>query len=209
MQSLRTVYIYGKLAKQCGIKSVQLRGDTVAELIEGLSANFKDQLKPTVDNPRLVCRVKGYDSKQSLYEYLPEEVEEIHLYPTLLGGGGGGGGIFKIFIGVVIIATVFLAGPLAGAWGLFVAGSTGSLTALGMVALNVGVGLILGGVMELMMPQPKMDLSAANDVQASKYLGANQNTIKIGTPIPLLFGRHKAYGHYISFNVDAVDVAAV
>ena len=49
---------------------------------------------------------------------------------------------------------------------------------------------------------------AAQDPEASRYLGAPQNTTKAGTRIPLLYGEHQAYGHYLSFDIDAKDVAA-
>lgn len=206
-KSLRTVFLYGKLKDLTGQDSVTLSGDTVYELIDGISANFKEQLQPTPDKPKIVCRVRDFDTEESLHRQLEDDETEIHLYPTLLGAGGGGnGGLFKVIIGVIMVAVV--------AWAIVASGGTlgiaalGSLTQFGSALLMTGVGLIIGGLMEMMMPQPKLDMSASNDLESSKYLGANQNTIKIGTCIPLLLGRHIGYGHFISFNVDATNVAA-
>jgi predicted phage tail protein len=202
-KSLKRVFVYGKLREAIGQEYVDLSGGTVAELIEGISANFREQLQPTTTRPRLVCRVRGFDSEESLYRPLEDDETEIHLYPTLMGGGGKGG-LLKIIIGVVMVAVV--------AWAIVATGGTlgfaalGNLTAFGSTLLMTGVGLILGGLMELLTPQPKLDMSASNDIESSKYLGANTNTVKIGTCIPLLLGEHLAYGHFISFNVDSKNV---
>ena len=60
----------------------------------------------------------------------------------------------------------------------------------------------------MMSPQTKIDqFGKQADPEASKYLSANQNTTKIVTRIPLMYGFNRAYGHYISFDVDAKDVA--
>lgn len=204
-KSLRTVFVYGKLRDLIGQDSVQLSGDSVKELVEGLSVNFKKELQPTPDKPRLVCRVRGFDTEDSLYRTLEETETEIHLYPTLLGAGGGGG-LFKVIVGALLIAVVLTAVVATG--GALLAPATWGLTAFGSALLTTGIGFLVGGLMDFMMPQPKLDLSASNDLESSKYLGANANTIKIGSPIPILLGEHRAYGHFISFNVDAKNVAA-
>lgn len=197
-QSLRTVYIYGKLAADCGVKSIQLRGNTVAELVEGLSANFKEQLRPQVNKPRLVCRVKGFDTQESLY-YDLGDLEEIHIFPAL-GGGGGDNGFFKIIIGFIILAVAIFAPYLLPALAPLFA-------TLAPTLIAVGAGMIIGGIMQLTMPQPEVGTGSGEQIEASKYLGATANTVRIGTSIPILLGRSKVFGHIFSFNVDAVDVA--
>lgn len=142
--------------------------------------------------------VVGFNTKESLYAPLPANTNVLHLVPPMLGGKGG---FFKVLIGVVIIAaTIMSAGSFAAAMAV---GTWSS------VFMNIGFSLVLGGLMEMLSPAPKMDLTgnSASDPEASKYLGASQNTVKIGTRIPLLYGEHMAYGHYLSFDVDAKDVA--
>jgi predicted phage tail protein len=106
-------------------------------------------------------------------------------------------------VGVVLIGVAFYLGGAA------LAGPTlFGTTTVSSLMFNFGLSLVMGGLLEMLSPAPKMDSSgnAASDPEASKYLGATQNTVKIGTRIPLLYGRHIAYGHYISFDVDAFDV---
>lgn len=140
--------------------------------------------------------VVGFDTKESLYAPLPANTNVLHLVPPMIGGKGG---FFKVIVGIVMIAaTIMSAGTLAAA----MAGTYG-------IFFNIGVSLVLGGLLEMLSPAPKMDLTgnSASDPEASKYLGASQNTVKIGTRIPLLYGEHIAYGHYLSFDVDSKDVA--
>ncbi len=204
-KSLRKVFIYGKLKQLLGREYIELSGDTVTELVEGISANFKKELQPVPGKPRMVCRIRGFDTQESLHRPLEEDETEIHLYPTLMGGGGNGG-LMKIIIGVILIVVVAVAIVASG--GTLLAPATWALTNFGAALLMTGVSMVIGGIMDLMAPQPKTDLSASNDIESSKYLGANTNTIKIGTSIPILMGEHMAYGHFISFNVDATNVAA-
>ena len=67
--------------------------------------------------------------------------------------------------------------------------------------------LAVGGLIQMLTPQPDLSVDS-EDQEKSRYLPANKNTTKIGTPISLLFGRRKVYGHYLSFDVDAVDISA-
>lgn len=206
-QSLRKVYLHGRLEKLTGHKFVYLSGSTVYELVEGISANFKKELQPTPDRDKIVVKIDGFDTEESLHRPLEDDEKEIHIHPTLMGGGGKNGGLFKVIVGIILVAVVAWAVVATGGLAALAAGTT-QLTWLGSTMLTTGIGLILGGVMEMMMPQPKIDLSASNDLEASKYLGAQGNTVRIGTPIPLILGRYRANGHFISFNVDSKNVAA-
>lgn len=206
-QSLKTVYFYGRLRDLIGQDSLQLSGESAYELIDGVSTAFKEVLQPTPERERIVVKVKDFETEEDIRRPLKEDETEIHLYPTLLGGGGKNGGLFKIIVGVIMVAVVAWAIVATGGMAALMAGQT-SLTWLGSTMLTMGAGLILGGVIDLMMPQPKIDMSASNDIESSKYIGAQGNTIKIGTSIPLLLGRHRGNGHFISFNVDSMNVAA-
>lgn len=208
-QSLKTVFFYGRLRDLIGQDSVQLSGDSVYELIEGVSANFKEQLQPTPDRERIVVKVRDFDTEDEIRRPLNPDETEVHIYPTLLGGGGKNGGLFKLAVGIILVAVVVWAVVATGGTALLMAGPNAwGLTWLGSAMLTTGIGLIVGGLMEMLMPQPKIDMSASNDIESSKYIGAQGNTIKIGTPIALILGRHRANGHFISFNVDSMNVAA-
>lgn len=200
MQSLPSerrikVVLHGALKKLYD-KPIELMGATPADIINGLCRMTKAfNPKPGVE--RHILQVLGYDSEASLHSPLKPDSAELHLMPAMLGGKSGG--FFRIVIGVVLIAASFFlpAGPL-------IAGFSFSLSS---IAFNFGLSLVLGGLLEMLSPQPKADTTAGvKDPEASKYLGATANTVKIGTRIPIVYGEILCYGHYISFDVDAKDV---
>ncbi len=174
-------------------------GFSASEIINGLCKATKAfNPKPGVERHEM--SVVGFPTKESLFEPLPADIEELHLVPSMTGGKSGG--FFRIVIGVVLIASAVLTGGT----------SLAALTATGTVAgtlFSLGVSLVLGGLLEMLSPMPKTDSfgNSVADPEASKYLGATGNTVKIGTRIPLLYGEILAFGHYLSFNVDAKDVA--
>ena len=109
-------------------------------------------------------------------------------------------------IGILLIALSFWnpGGLLAGS--LFIGGPT----IVGMV-FSFGMSLLLGGLMALIStPTPDTtgvsnDISGVGDPAASRYLGSNKNTTKIGTRVSVAFGVNKIPGQYVSFNIDSTE----
>lgn len=189
---------------------VILSGTSVEEVINGLSKQHKS-LHPQLGEEKHCIQVYGVNEDGQEIEFMSEEairgqmpngVKELHVCPEMVGGKSGG--FFRIVVGAVLIAAAFyLGGPTLAGPVLF-----GETTIAGLL-FNFGLSLVLGGLLQLLSPAPEIDQFGVSeaDPEASKYLGATQNTVKIGTRIPLLYGKHIAYGHYISFDVDAKDVA--
>lgn len=169
---------------------------TPAEAIKAWSIQNRSKLK---DKPLL--QIEEAPTEAELYSNI--HTEELNISPYSEGaGGGGGGGFIKIVIGVVLIVAGFM-----------IPGSTPFLAKLGTALITAGVATILGGVLELLSPAPKLDMNlgfdfggASSEDKKSNYLGAPGNTTKIGTPIPIGYGRFKLSGHYLSYNINAVNV---
>lgn len=182
---------------------IVLSGSTVAEIINGMCKQTK-AFNPLPGMDRHCITVKDFRTEESLTQPIPANTNEIHIYPQLSGGKGGG--FFKVIIGVVIVGVALAVGGV-GIGALF-AGQGGFAAQL---FFKIGTSLILGGLLEVVSPAPKIDragvANSKSDPEASKYLGATQNTVRVGTRIPLLYGEHEAFGHYISFDVDAKDIA--
>ena len=176
--------------------------ESPAEAINGFCKQTKAFDVPLNEEKHQI-RVHNFDTEDMLYAPFPINTSELHLVPDVRGGKGGG--FFKVVLGAVLIAAAVITGGT----------SLAALTAVGTLSgtlFSLGVSLVLGGLLELISPAPEMDTGAFGidsqaDPESSKYLGASQNTVKIGTRIPLLYGRHEAFGHYLSFNVDAKDVS--
>lgn len=183
MSSRKKIILHGYL-KDLEPRALEFDVDTVAEALTALCRQCPGfHAKMGRDKPRI--RVLGFDA-QSSWD-IPTDVEELHVFPDFSGRKRGG--IFRIILGVVLVATSFIPG-IAG-------------TPLGSFLISAGAGLVLGGIIDTLFPAPRSDSS---DTTASRYLGAPGNTTKIGTRIPLLYGRKKVFGHILSFDIQAKDV---
>lgn len=195
MSSTIKIILHGYLKDLCPME-LSFSGRTVAEIINGLCKQTKAFNVP-YDKMKHIIKIMGFETEASLYAELPPDLTELHLVPHL--GGGKSGGFIQIVLGAVLIAASFIPG-------LQPIGFAGFSLATSMMSL--GLSFVIGGLIALISPAPKMDGSGnVTDPDGSKYLGASQNTTAIGTRIPLLYGRCKGFGQYLSFDVDAVDVA--
>lgn len=182
---MKTIIFEGYL-KNLYPNGIRLEADSPAEAILGLQ-NFpgfrkEDEVLHQVELP-------DFPSRDSIFA--PTDKEEIRVVPAIAGAGGKKGGFMQIILGVVLI--------IAAAVILVLSGGTLGPWSIGLAL--AGASMLLGGIMALMMPAPK----AASVVgeEKSKYIPANKNTVKVGTPIPILYGRRKVFGHFLSFDIDA------
>jgi predicted phage tail protein len=158
---------------------VEMMGDTVAEIIEGLTRQIPG-FRPDPIHGRHRIAVVGYDRIEDVYS--EPKSEELHIVPQLAGGKKGG--LVQIIVGAVLLALSF----------------TGLNATLASIMFSMGVSMLLGGIAQLLAPQPNTE-----DEKKSRYLGAPKNTVAIGTRIPILYGEYRVYGHYLSFNVNSIE----
>tara|TARA_R100000995_G_scaffold18809_3_gene7755 strand:+ start:1669 stop:2934 length:1266 start_codon:yes stop_codon:yes gene_type:complete len=147
----------------------------------------------------------------------------------VVAGSGGGGGLGKILAGVGLIAAAIFLGPIGfSAIGLsapLLAAGTGIATAVGAI----GASLVLGGVSEMIAPQPVIPnlggmfarnrfLSAESTStdgpqsvtrgfdgrQSYAYTGA-ANTVGVGAVIPVVYGEVLSGSHLLSATVEVAD----
>lgn len=187
---MKTIHLHGDL-KSLAPEGLQIEAETPAEVISFLSSLPGFQ---PVNGVKKVVRIRGIESRDALYSRT--DMEHIHVEPYFGGAGGGFANFLQIIIGVILITVGILASPITG-------GTSLTMAQAGLVIMS-GALMILGGVLQLLAPQPKTDVTSSSG-QSNQYLPSDQNTVKIGTRIPLLFGRIKHGGHYLSFNVTAQE----
>jgi predicted phage tail protein len=180
---LRKVYLHGYLA-DFHDGPITVVGDTVAEIVEVVTRQLAG-FRPDAVRGRHRIKIVDFDTEESLYQMLGPEVGEIHIVPQMSGGKKGG--LLQILLGAALIGV----GLLLGAGTMF-----------GSMLMKVGALALLGGLSALLAPQPEADKSEQN---RSAYLGAPKNTVKIGTRIPILYGEHFVYGHFLSFDINAIE----
>lgn len=195
-----TLILHGHLRKLCPINYVF----DVATPLEALKALAQQvpELRRTPKTKEILVKVLGHESEDAIKS--PLRVDELHIVPMLMGGKSGGG-FFKIALGVALIALSFYVGGLPG--GMLFKGTMFEMSA-GSILFS-GVMMLDGGLLEMVSAAPQVDTSydTMSDPAVSKYLGAPGNTTKIGTRIPIGYGIHKVSGQYLSFDIQAKDVA--
>jgi predicted phage tail protein len=159
---------------------IEVEAGTAWEAVEAVT-NQVPGFQPDPIRGRQRIQVPGFPTIESMK--VPTDVEDIYVMPALTFGKNSG--LVQTIIGVtLIIAAFIIPGGIMSWWGQ------------GM--FWTGVSLVIGGVMQMLTPQPK------NTVEnQSKYIAVNQNTVAIGTPIPLLYGRRRTGGHILSLQVVA------
>lgn len=182
--SKKKIILHGHLAEKYPHEIV-VEAATVAEALRSLETI--GELRPPNGAPWPIT-VREVNNELALYS--ETEMEEIHVFPR--SGGAKKGGLLQVVLGIVMIALAVWNPAFLGTIGL----TQGSLF------LSGGL-MLLGGILQMMMPTPQ----GYEESETSKYLGASGNTVKIGTRIPLAYGNNRLAGHYLSFDVDAVDWA--
>ena len=109
----------------------------------------------------------------------------------------------------LIAAAIITIAVTTGGAGLFATGGTivagGTATTLGAYVVGVGISMMVGAVMMEIMKPPKSDGSGDAAARQNDAFGPLQHTLNPGTPIPLVYGRHRVAGHLLSGEVRTID----
>lgn len=121
-----------------------------------------------------------------LHEPLPAGAV-IHIVPRMEGAKSGG--VFQVVLGAVaIVAAFWTGGASMAAWGAL---STGLFTA--------GASMMLGGVAQMLTPQPKApSMHSADNGKQNTYFSSLENMVAQGNPVPVLYGEMKIGSRVIS-----------
>ncbi|CAI2419620.1 Phage-related protein, tail component [Serratia proteamaculans] len=119
--------------------------------------------------------------------------------------GAKRGGMLQVVIGAVaLVAAFFTAGASLAAWGAAMSAATISATS---VLTGIGISMMLGGVVQLLTPQPSMNIGASSstDNKPNYAFGAPVNTVAMGYPVPLLYGEREIGGAIVSAGIFSSD----
>jgi len=183
------VIFHGALKKICP-DEYKVDVNTPAEAIRGVTNQFRNKLIRK-DGQRFVCSVKECPRDVDLNSSIRSE--ELNIYPAFCASGGGKkGGLVSMAIGAVLIA--------AGAVMML----TGVGAAFGPSLIIAGAGMFLGGLANYLFPM-KDTSNDSNNPDSSRAFGNSGNTTKIGTRIPVGYGKYKIAGQYLSINTQTTD----
>ena len=201
----RKVKLYGKLAEFVGHKEFEVKVDSVGKAVSFLIHNFPG-LEAYMSPQYYQVKVGNYEIDEKEINY-PVGQEDIHFIPVISGSGGAK----KALLGIALIGIAIALPGAAPAFGFggFTAAGTGAMAAFSATLANVGVGLTLMGVSEMLFPTPQPQrFESEEDPRLSFNFGGTQNTSRAGTPVPIVYGEIFTGSVVISAAIDTNQVEA-
>lgn len=191
---MTTIRLYGVLGARFG-RMHRMDVGSLAEAIRALGYQIKGFTEFLVASKDRGLAYAAFYDKQNLSEgqlHDPSGRSEIRIAPVLMGAKRGG--IFQIILGaVMVVAGFFLAG-----------------TPFGAPLIKMGLGLIIGGIVQLLTPVPK-GRSARDKPENEPSYGFNGpvNTQAQGNCVPVLYGELIVGSAVISAGITAKDHSIV
>ena len=201
---LRKIKLYGKLAKFIGHRVLEADVATAAEAVRFLLANWPEA-EAHMNDQHYRVSIGTYDIDLEELHH-PAGAAPISFVPVVAGAGATG----RIIAGIALIALSFGIASLAA--GAALAGSLSGFAlqavAFGTQAgLIAGIGLVLGGVAQLLTPTPKISQDEGDPRKSFSFSGI-QNTSRAGVPVPVVYGETLVGSVVISAGIDIVQVSA-
>lgn len=168
---LRTVKLYGPMRTRFG-REFQLAVSSPAEAIRALSNQIPGFKKYLMDSKDAGLAFAVFIGKRNIARDGLDDLvggDEIRIAPILEGSKRGG--VFQTILGVALIAVSVIA-PVTAPY-----------------LLGMGISMVLGGVVQMLSPQPK-GLGAKDDPNnmPSYSMDGAVNTQAQGGPVPLCYG---------------------
>ncbi|MGE8328907.1 tail assembly protein [Pseudomonas urmiensis] len=188
---MTTIKLSGPLLRRFGRTHRRLiDSGTVTEVFSALRATlsgFEDEVK-RLDSLGMRFAIFRNGKNIGQKDFERGGSQEIRIVPIVVGSKRGG--ILQTIVGaVMIVAGVFL-----------------SATPFGAPLIGAGIGLVAGGVIQMLSPQAKgLSQSAAPENLPSYAFGSAKNTTASGNPVPICIGERRWGGAVISASIRAED----
>jgi predicted phage tail protein len=201
---LRKIKLYGKLAKFIGHRVLEADVATAAEAVRFLLANWPEA-EAHMNDQHYRVSIGTYDIDLEELHH-PAGAAPISFVPVVAGAGAVG----RIIAGIALIALSFgiaslaAGAALAGSFSGFALQAVAFGTQAGLIA---GVGLVVGGVAQLLTPTPKISQDEGDPRKSFSFSGI-QNTNRAGVPVPVVYGETLVGSVVISAGIDIVQVSA-
>jgi len=229
---MKVVKVYGALRKRLGQCRFEFDVATPAQAIKALCVNFPGLEKWLIDSEKDGVGYRVAVSKEKATEenvaplLMPFSDKEVFSITPVVAGAGRGGA--AILIGAALIA-VAIAAPGAGfalsaggftTTGVAASGAVGVIapgfalaSSLAVAAGNIGIGLVLYGVAQVISPQTEPTrLESGRGREAAQLesfsISNVVNTSRQGMPVPIAYGRVFVGSAVLSSGLDVDQVQA-
>jgi len=226
----RKVYLEGEMGERFG-KEFDIVADSFVEVFRCLKCNFSGFMPYLQEchekNIGFLLEVEGKPIKHEAEALLLYKEGDMVITPLPAGSKSGAGKLLAAVAVTVMTAGMGafaigamggggIAGGMAGVGSMFGAGFGGVTSTLvgmakaggglGMLAnagLSLGVNLALGGLQQMMAPDPSTD----NQQDESYIFQGSKQNIAEGDPVPVLYGELRIPGRTVSFHTRAERTA--
>lgn len=194
---MTTIKLSGSLASLFGREHQRLIGPT-REAFRALSATIPGFEKfMNTSKARGLTFAVFVDKNNVTQDDLdfPNGGRTIRIVPIIMGSKRAG--VLQTILGAVLVVVGVLGSTIGQAWGGGV---------WGPAAWKIGAAMMVGGVVQMLSPQPA-GLASKQDAanQASYAFGGVTNTAAQGYPVPLLYGKRLIGGAIISAGIYVED----
>ncbi|MEL7937687.1 tail assembly protein [Pseudomonas delhiensis] len=193
MAMMTTIRLYGVLGTKFGrVHQRLLESHTVREALDALKYTIEgfEKFMARAEANGLTFAVFRGGNNLGEDELDMTGTEDIRIAPIIIGSKRDG--LFQTILGGALIAIGYF--------------SVGTLSAVGVGMMQAGAALALGGVVQMLSPQPKGLKSRQDPANTPSYaFGGPVNTIAQGNPVGILYGRRRIGGAIISAGIHAED----
>ncbi|CAN7256501.1 tail assembly protein [Pseudomonas brassicacearum] len=187
-QPMTTIRLYGQL-RQFG-KTFRLSVQSPAEAIKALCVQLPgfERFLSNAKSRGLEFAVFRGKTNIGENELGYAGAGDIRIVPVVVGSKRGG--ILQTIVGAILI----------------VVGTFASATPFGAPLIGAGIGLVAGGVIQMLSPHAGgLKTSAAPENTPGYAFGSAKNTTASGNPVPLCYGKRRVGGAIISAAIYAED----
>lgn len=170
---------------------------TTHEASRALAATVKGFEQFMISSKRRGLTYAVFRGKKNISEDdlgYPVSGEVVRIVPVIIGSKKGG--LLQTILGAVLVVV-----------GVVVTGlSWGMAAPVGGALISAGIGLMAGGIIQMLSPQPGGLASKQDaDNRASYAFGGVTNTAAQGYPVPVGYGRRRIGGAVISAGIYVED----
>lgn len=181
---MKTIKFYGILAKKFG-KEFKLSVDSTKEAMRALCVQVQGFEQFMLNAHLQGLRFAVYHDDVNIGE---NELDMAHTSKVIkvvpvVEGAGGDNGLMQTILGAVLIV-VGIVGNIYGGWGT--------------PFIQAGIGLMVGGIAQMMMPKVDTQDQNQDGNKANKGFGGAVTTVAQGNPVPILYGEREVGGFIVS-----------
>lgn len=193
------------------VREVTFDVSTYAQLISALEATFPDlkviikqiRNKQITDNFSIVDLINN--RLLTFQDYFSKKIKSAKLcLLPIIAGSKSSLETFLIAAALIAVAVYNPAFAVQTAEATTIAAGATATTA-GTMLITVGTSMMIGAVMQEIMKPPKPDSSGDKAARANDTFGPLQHSLASGTPIPIVYGRHRVAGHLLSGEIRTLD----